>query len=132
MHAHQSTQVDAGVAVDPDVAWSFLELMLVVGAHLKALDKQMARLCAARLGMTATLWPEAVAPNSVTRLARWLEAGVARLHAWRVSVARAGANLALWFAMSLYPALDLNQLAAQRAGTEADLEARALRIARAG
>jgi hypothetical protein len=79
--------------------------------------------------MTAALWPGAVAPDSFTRLARWLEAGPARLHAWRVSAARAGADLALRFVMSWYLELALDQLMAQRAGAEPQLQAEAGRIA---
>lgn len=73
--------------VDPHTTWTFSEFMLVTEACLRDLDKQVARLSAVVLGILVALWPDAVAPSSVTRLARWLEAGWARLHAWQVSVA---------------------------------------------
>ena len=78
--------------------------------------------------MVAALWPGAVAPNSFTRLVHWLEAGPAWLHAWRVSAAHVGADLALRFVMSWYPTLSLNQLGAQRAGAEGQLAEQAGRI----
>lgn len=102
--------------------------MLAGEALLNDLDRQMARLFKAGLGMTAALWPEVVVPNSVTRLARGLEAGVARLHAWRISLACTGADLALRFVMSWYPDISLDLLPTQRAGVEAHLEAQARRI----
>lgn len=68
--------------------------------------------------MVATLRPGTVEPNKFTQLVRWLEAALTQLHAWRVSAARAGANLALWFVMSWYPGLSLDKLAAQRADVE--------------
>ena len=74
--------------------------MTAAKAHLRILGDQMGRLSQAGLTMTVALWPGSVAPNSFTRLARWLEAGPDRLHDWRVSAARAGAEMALRFGMS--------------------------------
>ena len=79
--------------------------------------------------MTTALRPGSVAPNNFTRLARWLEAGPNRLHDWRVSAARAGAEMALRFAMSWHLDLSLDALMGQRAGSESQLQAEADRIA---
>lgn len=100
MRSYRITQEDAGTKINRHAARSFTEIILAAEACLNAVDKHMKRLFKAGLGMMAALWSEAVAPNSVTRLAHWLEADVHHLHAWRVSAARAGADLALWFIMS--------------------------------
>ena len=73
---------------------------------------QVVRVSSAGVGLTAALWPGGVAPNSFTCMARWLEAEPERLHAWRVSAARAGADMVLRFVMSWYPDLALDQLVA--------------------
>ena len=127
--ADRSAQADAGAGLDPHAAWTFPEIMHAAEARLRVLGVQMTRVSEAGAGMTAALWPGSVAPTSFTRLARWLESGPARLHAWRVSAARAGADLALRFVMSWYPDLALDRLVAQRAGAEPQLEAEAGRIA---
>lgn len=95
--------------------WSFTKVILTVEAHLNAVDKQTKRLFTTGLGMTAALWLDAVAPNSVMQLARWLEASVHRLHAWMVSAARIGTNVALWFITCWYSGMDLDHLAALQA-----------------
>ena len=51
------------------------------------------------------------------------------LHEWRVSVARAGAEMALRFAVSWHPDLQLDALMGQRAGSEDQLQAQAGQIA---
>ncbi|KAI5017949.1 hypothetical protein ZWY2020_042837 [Hordeum vulgare] len=61
-------------------------------------------------------------PASMSRLARWLAAGGERLDAWRSCAARAGAYMALRLAKSWYRNLNLGKLAAQRDGSEADLQ----------
>jgi hypothetical protein len=127
--AHRSTQADAGAGLDPHATWTFPEIIHAAEAPLQVMGEHMKRVSEAGVGMTAALWPGAVTPDSFTRLARWLEAGPARLHAWRVSAARAGADLALRFIMSWYPELALDRLAAQRAGAEPQLQAEADRIA---
>ncbi|KAE8778689.1 hypothetical protein D1007_48378 [Hordeum vulgare] len=71
--------------------------------------------------MINAVWPNAVEPASMSRLSRWLEDGSSRLDAWRASVARAGAYMALRLAKSWYGNLDLGKLAAQRAGSEEEL-----------
>ena len=60
--------------------------------------------------MTAALWPDSVQPSCFSRLARWLEMGPDRLGEWRVCAARAGAEMALWFALSWHPDLQLDAL----------------------
>ena len=84
----------------------------------------MARLSEAGAGMMAALWPGAVMPNSFSQLARWLEAGLERLHARRVSAARAGAEMALRF-VYWYPDLALDRLMGQQASAERQLHAEA-------
>ena len=79
--------------------------------------------------MMAALWPDSVVPSSFTRLARWLEVGLDRLGEWRVSAARAGAEMALRFALSWHPDLQLDALMGQRAGSEQLLQEQAGRIA---
>lgn len=79
--------------------------------------------------MTASLWPDSVEPSSFTCLARLLEMGPDRLHEWRVSAARAGAEMALPFALSWHPDLQLDALMGQRAGSEQLLQEQAGRIA---
>lgn len=89
----------------------------------------MGWLSEAYAAMMAVLWPGSVTPNSFTRVARLLEAGPDHLHEWRVSTARAGAEMALGFAMSWHPDLALDALMGQRAGAENQLRAKAGRIA---
>ena len=79
--------------------------------------------------MTAALWPDSVELSSFTRLARWMEMGPDWLHEWRVSTARAGAEMALRFALSWHPDLQLDALMGQRAGSEQLLQEQAGRIA---
>ena len=69
-----------GSGIDPRVAWTILEIMAAAEAHLRVLSKQMARVSKTGAAMTAALWPGSLAPNSFTRLARWLEAAPDRLH----------------------------------------------------
>ena len=79
--------------------------------------------------MTAALWPGAVVPRSFTRLAHWLETGPDCLCEWRVSAAHAGAEMALRFALSWHPDLQLDALMGQRAGSEQLLQEQVGRIA---
>ena len=44
--------------------------------------------------------------------------GPDRLGEWRVSAARAGAEMALWFVLSWHPDLQLDVLMGQQAGLE--------------
>ena len=55
--------------------------------------------------------------------------GPDRLGEWRVSAARAGAEMALRFALSWHPDLQLDALMGQRAGSEQLLQEQAGRIA---
>ena len=68
--------------------------------------------------MTTALWPDSIEPSSFMRLARWLELGPDRLDDVHVSAARAGAEMALRFALSWHPDLQLDALMGQRAGSE--------------
>ena len=129
VNAHRAEQRELGAEIDAYAAWSFPELVLACESRLRAMEEQMCRLFDAGLGMVSGLWPDAVVPSTVSRLARWLEAGVERLGLWRASAARAGAETALRFVVSWYPGLDLDRLAAQRAGAAEDLAAKAQRIA---
>nr|XP_020155088.1 uncharacterized protein LOC109740438 [Aegilops tauschii subsp. strangulata] len=94
-----------GSGTDTQVAWTFAEIVTTAEARLRVLGEQMGRLSEAGAAMTTALWPGTFMPNSFTRLARWLEAGPERLHAWRVSAARAGAEMALRFVISWHPDL---------------------------
>ena len=62
-----------GSGTDPQVAWSFLEIITAAEARLRVLGEQIGRLSQAGTAMTATLLPGSIEPNSFTRLARWLE-----------------------------------------------------------
>ena len=84
------------------------EITVAAKARLEAVERQMNQLFEDGLSMVAALWPGAVAPSSVSRLARWLEAGAARLNAWRASAARAGADMALGIVLSWYPTIRLD------------------------
>ena len=128
VHAHRAKQRELGAEIGAYAAWSFPELVLACESRLRAVEDQMRRLVDAGLGMVSGLWPDAVVPSTVSRLARWLEVGVERLGLWRASAARAGAETALRFVVSWYPGLDLDRLAAQRAGATEDLAAKAQRI----
>ena len=97
-----------GSGADPNVAWTFPEIVTTAQALLRVLSDQMGRLSQAGAAMTAALWPGSVAQSSFTRLARWLEAGSNHLHEWRISAARAGTEMALRFAVSCYPDLALD------------------------
>ena len=63
------------------------------------------------------------------RLARWLEMGPDRLHEWRVSTTHASTEMALRFALSWHPDLQLDALMGQWAGPEHQLQEQAGRIA---
>ena len=89
----------------------------------------MERLSQAGTTMTTVLWPYSVHPCSFSHLARWLEMGPDRLGEWRVSAARAGAEMALRFALSWHPDLQLDTLMGQRVGSEQLLQEQAGRIA---
>ena len=65
---------------DPQVSLTFSEIVTAAKACLRVLGEQMGRLSEAGAAMTAALWPGSLAPNSFTRLARWLEAAPDRLH----------------------------------------------------
>ena len=118
VYAHRADQRPLGANVNVYAAWTLSEIVLAGEARLGAVEGHMRRLFDDSLAMARSLWPSAVAPNSVTRLARWLEAGVDRLGMWRASAARVDAETALQFVASWYPGVDLDRLAAQRAGVE--------------
>ena len=82
------------------MAWTFPEIIAAAEARLQALGTQLGWLSEAGTAMTAALWPDSVQPSSFSRLARWLVMGPDRLGEWRVSAARAGAEMALRFALS--------------------------------
>ena len=100
------------------MAWNFPEIIAAAEAHLQVLGTQLGRLSQAGIAMTAALWPDSVQPSTLLRLARWLEMGPDRLGEWRVSAARAGAEMALRFTLSWHPDLQLDALMGQRAGSE--------------
>nr|XP_040258241.1 uncharacterized protein LOC120975646 [Aegilops tauschii subsp. strangulata] len=118
-----------GSGTDPRVAWTFLEIIAAAEARLQVLGTQLGRLSQAGTAMTAALWPDSVQPSSFSRLARWSEMGPDRLGEWRVSAARAGAEMALWFTLSWHPDLQLDALMGQQAGSEQLLQEQAGRIA---
>ena len=103
------------------MAWTFPEIIASAEARLQVLGTQFGRLSQSGTAMTAALWPGSVQPSSFSRLARWLEMGPDRLGEWRVSTARAGAEMALQFALSWHPDLQLDALMGQRAGLESQL-----------
>ena len=111
------------------MAWTFPEIIAAAEAHLRVLGTQMEWLSWAGTVMTAALWPDSVQPSSFLRPARWLEMGPVWLGEWHVSTARAGAEMALWFALSWHPDLQLDALMGQRAGSEQLLQEQAGRIA---
>ena len=111
------------------MAWTFPEIIAAAEARLQVLGTQLGRLSQAGTAMTAALWPDSVQPSSFSRLARWLEMGPDRLGEWRVSAARAGAEMALRFTLSWHPDLQLDALMGQRAGSEQLLQEQAGRIA---
>jgi hypothetical protein len=53
------------------------EITVAAKARLETVERDMNRLFEAGLLMVAALWPAAVVPTTVSRLARWLEAGAA-------------------------------------------------------
>ena len=111
------------------MAWTFPEIIAAAEARLQVLGTQLGRLSQAGTAMTAALWPDSVQPSSFSRLARWLEMGPDRFGEWRVSAARAGAEMALRFALSWHPDLQLDALMGQRAGSEQLLQEQTGRIA---
>lgn len=115
--------------MDPHAVWTFPEIMTAAEARLRVLGEQMGRLSQVGMAMTTTLWPGSVEPNSFTWLARWLEMGPDRLHEWCVSAARAGAEMALQFALSWHPDLQLDALMGQWAVSDQLLQEQAGRIA---
>ena len=107
------------------MAWTFPEIIAAAEARLRVLGTQMERLSRASTAMTTALWPDSVHPCSFSRLARWLKVGPDRLGEWRVSAARAGAEMALRFALSGHPDLQLDALMGQRDGSVSQLQAEA-------
>ena len=116
-YQHDPTGV-VGSGTDPLTAWTFPEIIAAAEARLRVLGTQMERLSRAGTTMTAALWPDSVHPRSFSRLACWLEMGPDRLSHWRVSTARAGAEMALQITLSWHPDLQLDVLMGQRAGSE--------------
>ena len=117
-----------GSGTDPRVAWTIPEIIAAAEARLQVLGTKLGRLSQADTAMTATLWPDSVQPSSFSRLARWLEMGPDRLGEWRVSAARAGAEMALRFTLSWHPDLQLDVLMGQWAGSEQLLQEQAGQI----
>ena len=117
-----------GSGTDPRTAWTLTEIIAVAEARLRVLGTQMERLSQDGTAMTMALWPGAVVLSSFTRLARWLETGPDQLGGWRVSAARAVAEMVLWFALSWHPDLQLDALMGQRAGSKQLLQEQAGRI----
>jgi len=111
------------------VAWTFSEIIAAAEARLQVLRTLLGRLSQAGTAMTAALCPGSVQPSSFSCLAHWLEMGPDRLGEWRVSAARAGAEMALRFMLSWHPDLQLDVLMGQRAGSEQHLEEQAGQIA---
>ena len=107
------------------MAWTFPEIIAAAEARLRVLGMQMERLSRAGTVMTTTLWPGASVPSSFTRLAHWLETGPDHLGESRVFAARAGAEMALRFALSWHPDLQQDALMGQRAGSEQLLQEQA-------
>ena len=99
-----------GSGTDPQTAWTFPEIIAAAKARLQVLGTQMERLSRAGTAMTAALWPDSVHPCSFSSLARWLEMGPDCLSNWRISAARAGAEMALQIALSWHPDLQLDAL----------------------
>lgn len=98
VHALRTEQL--GPEADLRAAWTHSEILRAAEACLDAVRAHIGRLFNAGLAMVHALWPNAVVPNSVTWLARWLEYGLDRFAGWRASAARAGAEMAVWFAVS--------------------------------
>ena len=119
----------AGSGTDLQMAWTFPEIIAAAEARLRVLGTQMERLSRAGTAMTAALWPDSVHPRSFLYQAHWLEMGPDRLSDWRVSAARAGAEMALRIALSWHLNLQLDALMGQRAGSEQLLQEQAGRIA---
>ncbi|KAE8778476.1 hypothetical protein D1007_48610 [Hordeum vulgare] len=111
-----------GQEVDTTSGWSVEEIGVGLRDRMRALGESVAQLQVAGSSMVAALWPERVEPASMGRLARWLAVGGERLDAWRASVARSGAYMALRLAKSWYRNLNLGKLVAQRDGSEAELQ----------
>ncbi|KAI5000685.1 hypothetical protein ZWY2020_010644 [Hordeum vulgare] len=112
----------AGQEVDTTSGWSMEEIGVGLRGRLRTLGESVAQLQVAGSSMVAALCPEGVEPASMSRLARWLAAGGERVDAWRASAVRAGAYMALRLAKSSHRNLDLGKLAAQRDGSEAELQ----------
>ncbi|KAI4981932.1 hypothetical protein ZWY2020_022424 [Hordeum vulgare] len=113
----------AGQEVDVTSGWSVEEIGVGLRALLRVLGESVARLQIAGSSMVKALWPEGVEQASMSRLSRWLAAGEDRLDAWRASIARAGAYMALRLAKSWYRNRDLGKLVAQRDGSVGELQA---------
>ena len=99
-----------GSGTDPNVAWTFPEIVTATQTRLWVPSDQMGRLSQAGAAMMAALWTGSIASGSFTRLAQGLEAGRDRLHEWRISAARADTKMALRFALSWHPDLALDAL----------------------
>ncbi|KAI4990935.1 hypothetical protein ZWY2020_039306 [Hordeum vulgare] len=112
----------AGQEVDTTSGWSVEEIGVGLRARLHTLGEFVAQLQVAGSSMVAALWPEGVEPASMSRLAHWLAVGGERMDAWRASATRARAYMALRLAKSWYRNLNLGKLAAQRDGSEAELQ----------
>lgn len=121
MKEHCGEQRELGVHIGTHAAWTVEEIALATEGRLKSIGCILRRLRDAGLQVVQTLWPAAVHSQTATRLARWLEAASVRINMWRASAAQAGVEMALSFALSWYPEIELAQLAIRRAGAEDDL-----------
>lgn len=124
---HRDDQRVAGVHIEMLAAWTVTDIAIATEARLRMAEHVMNRLRDAGLAVAGALWPNMVQPQTVSRLA--LEAGAAWLDAWRASAARADAEMALSFALSWYPSIDLGRLTARWAGVEEDLVRRVTPLA---
>jgi hypothetical protein len=122
--------------VDANLPWTtkdYLTALYCRITHMRAVDRTLGLLPGAAITAFKSLWPDEPIPDSTNLVAERLQGTRQRLHEWRHSSARAGADMALRFACSWYEGLDMDALHSMRedAPTNKDLAKDAARRARA-
>jgi hypothetical protein len=99
-------QVAIGVVLVEPVAWAMEDYVIDFLAQVLVVARTVFKV----------LWPEAMVPTSGLQVTQWLATALGCIDDWRASAARAGAEMALYFVLSWYEEVRLDQLETRRAG----------------
>ena len=92
-------RAEAGPIAD---LWDMEDYLAAITAHLKPLKRLGVDMVDAAIHTFSALWPGVESPKSIKDLAEYLKTSDERIHEWRESAARVGADEALAFVLSWY------------------------------